>query len=239
MDNKSFFDWGVGYAANNSTNNLKSSSTPASSAFAPGTIPNNPSTTSSLVASFSGPEDASNSRRTSTAFDSHNTAFGGINSAARGTNSAFGDSNAGFGGSDTAFSGGGGTVFGGAGFNSIGDVFSCKRTSFGGSSSDTNNAIGSVGGGGADQSTKLSGDIGTIKIRPSTTTSSASVTSSSVTSSSSVPASAPASAPSSAQYQAVSGGERSSSSSVGETQGSKYNVHDVITNQEGKSLMEY
>jgi hypothetical protein len=134
MDNKSFFTWGAGYAANNSTNNPWSSSTTASSA-----------------------------------------------------------------------------------------------AGFGGSSSESNNVVGSVGGGEADQFTKLCSNIETMQISPSATTSSYPATSSSATSSSSVQASVSAPVPSSTPAPTGDGGGRSSFSSLGETQGSKYNVHEKVS----------
>ncbi|KAG9065545.1 RNA helicase required for poly(A+) mRNA export [Linnemannia hyalina] len=189
--------------------NNNSWSATASSASAPGAISNSTAATTSS----SRPDDDSKNKNNNNNNRSTNYGFGG-------SNTNFSSSGAGFGGSNTSFSGSG---FGGTSFNS---------------NNDTTSGIGGGGGGGVNQLSKLSGDIGTMQISSSTTTSSGPLTTPTATLSASILASAP----SSAQDQTGGDGEGfSSSPSLGEIHDSQsremsnlnagYDVHVIQQDQ--------
>lgn len=207
MDNESFFAWGAGYAAAGKNDAWPATAT-ASSAPAPGVISNNTAATTSS----SRPDD--DSKNNNTTNNSASSVFGS-------SNTSFSSSSAGFDGSNTSFSGSG---FGGG------------NISFGDTSFNSNNDTTSgIRGSGANQLMKLTGDIGTMQISSSITTSYGPLT----TDTASCSASVLPSAPSSAQDQTGSGGEvPSSSPSLGKTHDSEYyEQNSVITHQEKKAFL--
>lgn len=133
------------------------------------------------------------------------------------------NTNPAFSGSNTSFSSGG-SAFGGGNISFGDTIFN----------SDSDRTSG-IGRGGADQFTKLYGDIGTMQISSSITTSSGPLT----TSTASFSASVLASAPFSVQDQTGGGGEGpSSSSSLGEICDSQYHERNsTVTHQEKKASL--
>ncbi|KAG0070216.1 RNA helicase required for poly(A+) mRNA export [Linnemannia elongata] len=180
MDSKSFFDWGVGYAA--AGNNSNAWSANASSAPAPDAISNS---TAAMSSPSRPDEDSKNKDKNNNSNNSASSTFGG-------SNTRFISSGAGFGGSNTSF---GGSSFNSSNTNFSGSGFSGGNISVGSASLNSNNdKTRSIGGNGASPFVKLSGDIGTMHISSSTTTSSGPLTTATASFSTSILVSAPSTA---------------------------------------------